>query len=154
MRVADCRKLCGTDDPAVTSNGERVILQAMPRSSRRFIAALLWIAVALLPVRGLAAAVMPVLMSGMAPAAASAPVDEMAAAMPCHGASQDAASDADTTSHNCALCDLCHSSVAAAPAAPAAMPVMHDAQPVSAMPRAALPHAPDGLFRPPRTDLA
>lgn len=124
----------------------------MPRLSRRFISALLWLAIALLPVRGLAAAVMPVMMSGM-PASASAPADEAAAAMPCHGASQDATADADA-SHACALCDLCHSSVATAPAAPEAVPVLHDAQPSGALPQAVEPRAPDGLFRPPRTFLA
>lgn len=125
----------------------------MPRLSRRFITALLWIAIALLPVRGLAAAVMPVTMAGMGTAVASAPADTTAVAMPCHGTSQDAPSDADT-SHNCALCDLCHSSVAAAPASPAVMPMLHDTQPLGALPRAVEPRSPDGLFRPPRTSLA
>ncbi len=125
----------------------------MPRLSRRFIAALLWTAIALLPLRGLAAAVMPVAMSGMAPAMLSAPADETATVMPCHGASQDTAADADTA-HTCALCDLCHSSVAAAPAAPTVMPAPHDAQPMGALPQAMHPRAPDGLFRPPRTFLA
>lgn len=125
----------------------------MPRLSRRLIAALLWIAIALLPLRGLAAAVMPVAMSGLAPVVASAPAGDTAVAMPCHGASQDA-SDAADTSHACALCDLCHSSVAAAPALMVAMPVLHDAPPLGALPRAALPRAPDGLFRPPKTFLA
>ncbi len=125
----------------------------MFRLSPLFVAALLWVAIALLPVRGLAAAVMPVVMSGMSPVVASAPADEAAAAMPCHGASQDATSDADT-SHACALCDLCHTSVAAAPTAPAAMAVSHDAQPMGALPQVVEPRAPDGLFRPPRTFLA
>ena len=149
--VADCRKLCGTDDPALPSDGQPAILHPMPRLSRRFVAALLWIAIALLPLRGLAAAVMPVAMSGLAPVVASAPADDTAVAMPCHGASQDASAAAADTSHACALCDLCHSSVAAAPAPMVAMPVLHDAQPLGALPRAALPRAPDGLFRPPRT---
>jgi hypothetical protein len=125
----------------------------MFRLPRRFVAALLWIAIALLPVRGLAAAVMPVVMSGMEPAEVSAPSDETAVAMPCHGASQDAAADADA-GHTCALCDLCHSSVATAPTALEAVPVLHDAQPSGAMSRAVEPRAPDGLFRPPRTFLA
>jgi hypothetical protein len=124
----------------------------MPRLSRRFIAALLWTAIALLPLRGLAAAVMPVTMSGMTPAVTSAPAEALTAAIPCHAASQDAA-DTDTT-HTCALCDLCHSSVAAAPASPALLPVLHDAPPVAALPQAVEPRAPDSLFRPPRTFLA
>jgi hypothetical protein len=126
----------------------------MPRLSSRFITALLWIAIALLPVRGLAAAVMPVAMAGMVPAAASAAADETAVAMPCHGASPNATESAADTSHACALCDLCHSSVAAAPAPPIVMPLSHDAQPLGALPRAVEPRAPDGLFRPPRTFLA
>ncbi len=125
----------------------------MFRLSRRFITTLLWVAIALLPVRGLAAAVMPALMLGMAPTVISAPADETAVALPCHGSSQDSTSDADTT-HACALCDLCHGSVAAAPAAPAVMPMLHDAQPMGALPRAVEPRTPDGLFRPPRTVLA
>ncbi len=125
----------------------------MSRLSRRFVAALVWIAIAVLPVRGLDATVMPGLMSDMAPAmATSAPTDETAVATPCHAASQDVTSDTDAT-HACALCDLCHSSVAAAPASPAVMPVLHDVQPVGALPRAVEPRAPDGLFRPPRTSL-
>lgn len=126
----------------------------MPRSSRRFIAALLWAAIALLPVRGLAAVAMPVLMSGMAPTVASASADDRAVAMPCHSASQEAGDMTADSSHTCSLCDLCHCSVAAAPLPVAALPALHEALPWGALPPAVEPRAPDGLFRPPRTFLA
>lgn len=127
----------------------------MPRLSRRFVAALLWIAIALLPLRGFAAAVMPALMAA-APSSfvsAHAPADDAAAVHPCHGAEQPSA-DAGTlpadSSHTCSLCDLCHSGVALAPPAIVALAAPHQAQPRGAAPTAIEPRAPDGLFRPPR----
>ncbi len=127
----------------------------MPRLSRRFTAALLWIAIALLPVRGFAAVMMPMVMAGAAASTANAPLDDTAVVMPCHGASQavsDAAADGST--HSCSLCDLCHSSVATASAPIVALPALHEAQPLGALPPTVEPRAPDGLFRPPRTTLA
>jgi hypothetical protein len=120
--------------------------------SRRFTTALLWLAIALLPVRGLAAALMPIGLLGEQTSSSGSNVVEArsVAAMPCHG---DAAQQTPA-SHNCALCDLCHGGVAQAPA-----PLVLPAAPLSSRPRATAttpiaPRAPDGVFRPPRTALA
>jgi hypothetical protein len=126
----------------------------MPRLSRRFVAALVWIAIALLPVRGFAAVMMPMVMAGTAPTTVSAPADNAATAMPCHSASQEASDATADAHHTCSLCDLCHSSVAAATAPVMALCGPHEAHPLSASPPALEPRAPDGLFRPPRTTLA
>jgi hypothetical protein len=129
----------------------------MFRVSRRLTAALLWIAIALLPLRGAAAAVMPVVMSGTGSSAVSAAADDAATALPCHGAIAAAdgahAAPADT-SHTCAMCDLCHTNVAQTSPPPIALPTLHEALPHTAAPAAIEPRAPDGLFRPPRTFLA
>lgn len=128
----------------------------MPRLSRRFTAALLWIAIALLPVRGFAAVLMPMMMMGDMPVpTASAPADGAAVTMPCHDAAQDVSDDSvGGGTHTCSLCDLCHSSVAAASAPIVALPALQEAQPLEALPPTVEPRAPDGLFRPPRTTLA
>jgi len=146
---------------------------------RRF-AWIVWIVVALLPLRGWAFAAMP--MAGPAHASSvfathasqhgpqGSPIQQaIASAMPCHGAPghaipQDASArggmshgdagraDAshDGTDPTCALCQICHGAFAAAPAVPAFEPPLAH--------RAAAPAhdtpAPDaerrGLFRPPR----
>jgi hypothetical protein len=131
----------------------------MPRLPRRFVAALLWIAIALLPLRGFAAAVMPALMA-TAPSSfvsAHAPAGDAAAVHPCHGA-ELASTDAGTlpadSSHTCSLCDLCHSGVVAAAPQAVALSTPHEVQPRTAAPTAIEPRAPDSLFRPPRTLLA
>ena len=126
----------------------------MFRLSRRFTATLLWIAIALLPVRGFAALMMPMMMAGTASTTASTAVDDAAAAIPCHGASQETSDATADATHTCSLCDLCHSSVAATKTPVTALAAPHEAQPVSASPPALEPRAPDGLFRPPRTNLA
>ncbi len=130
----------------------------MFRLSRRLTAALLWIAIALLPLRGVAAAVMPVAMSGMATGVISAAADDAKPALPCHGAMAAAADDANAapadTSHTCAMCDLCHTNVAQATPPSIALPALHEALPQTVAPAAIEPRAPDGLFRPPRTFLA
>jgi hypothetical protein len=136
------------------SDAEPAILHHMFRLSRRFTAALLWIAIALLPVRGFAAVMMPMMMAGTASTTASATVDNAAAAMPCHGASHDAGDATTDANHTCSLCDLCHSSVAATTVPVIALSALHEAQPASVSPPALEPRAPDGLFRPPRTTLA
>ena len=136
------------------SDAEPAILHHMFRLSRRFTAALLWIAIALLPARGFAAVMMPTMMAGTASATASATVDGAAMAMPCHGASQEASDVTADATHTCSLCDLCHSGVVAAKPPVTALAAPHEAQPVSASPPALEPRAPDGLFRPPRTNLA
>jgi len=126
----------------------------MLRLSRRVTAALLWIAIALLPVRGLASVVMPVFMSGMQATAASAAPEDTASAMPCHGAQADKSSTPASGSHTCSLCDLCHGTVAQLEHPSVSLPATHEAQPEAIAPPAHEPRAPDGLFRPPRTSHA
>lgn len=117
----------------------------MLRLSPRLAVALLWCAIALLPLRGLAASWMAGEMAfgtGVAGATESA--------MPCHAA-PPAPDDTGTASpHLCTACDLCHAGVTVPPAA-----LVLAATPLSAAPDEALPShhgrvAPDGLFRPPR----
>ena len=122
----------------------------MPRLSRRLIAALVWIAIALLPLRGFAAVWMPAA-RGDTPAAVHA---DAPGAMPCHGAAHDDSAAPAEASHNCALCDLCHSGVAQAAPAAVALPALGDVTPLAAALTAIEPRAPDGVFRPPRALLA
>jgi hypothetical protein len=123
----------------------------MPRTACRLAATLLWVALALLPLRGLAGALMPVVM-GDASAAVSATA---VAAMPCHGvAADDSAAQEAGTPHSCSMCDLCHGS-AMRTAAPATLPAApHEPLPRSAALTPIEPRAIDGLYRPPRTGLA
>jgi hypothetical protein len=137
------------------SDAEPAILHRMFRLSRRFTTTLLWIAIALLPVRGFAAVMMPaVMMAGTVSTTVSAPADDATTVMPCHGASQDAGDASADATHTCSLCDLCHSSVAATTVPVIALSGPLEAQPHSASPPVLEPRAPDGLFRPPRTTLA
>ncbi len=139
----------------------------MFRTPRRFAAVLLWAAVALLPLRGLAAAAMPALMPSQMPVMGSATEAAVASmpsadAMPCHGdtahddshhaASQDAAEWGDCPS--CSLCALCHGGLAQAPQMQLALTSPQGEQPAAHPWTARAPRAPDGLFRPPRTLLA
>jgi hypothetical protein len=126
----------------------------LSRLSRRFTTALLWIAIALLPVRGFAAVMMPMFMSGLPSTVASASADSTAAAMPCHGAAADDSSAPASGSHTCSLCDLCHGTIAQVEHPNVALPATHEAQPEAAVPVVLEPRAPDSLFRPPRTSLA
>lgn len=123
----------------------------MPRLSRRFVTALIWIAIALLPVRGWAAVLMPAVMQHGAVASAG---DN--AMPPCHGQmpQQDAADDAAAAPGTCSLCGLCHTSVAQAPSAPQLVAAPHEPLTAALAPTPIEPSAPDGVYRPPRTDLA
>lgn len=138
----------------------RLSSAAMPRPPRRLVVALLWIAMALLPLRALAAAVMPAATAGVASAAVESAAHDVLQAVPCHGASALVAADADAgtapaeTTHTCSLCDLCHSSVVSAQAPVLALAELPAALPRAAAPSALEPRAPDGLFRPPRIALA
>jgi hypothetical protein len=135
----------------------------MFRTSRRFAAVLLWVAVALLPLRGLAAAAMPAQM----PALGGAPQTTVASmpavqAMPCHGdaahddAHHQAASDAAEWGDcpSCSLCALCHGGLAQAPQVVLALSSPQGEPPAAHPWSARAPRAPDGLFRPPRSLLA
>jgi hypothetical protein len=129
--------------------------------SRRLTTALLWLAIALLPIRGLAAAVAPVAMANISSGALSAAADNAAQDPPCHGTTTAATdNDDDATaapagsSHNCAMCDLCHISVAQGPILGVSLPTLPAALPRAAAPTPIQPRALDGLYRPPRTLLA
>ena len=140
----------------------RLSSAAMPRPPRRLVVALLWIAMALLPLRALAAAVMPAATAGVASAAVESAAHDVLQAVPCHGASALVSADADAdagtapaeTTHTCSLCDLCHSSVVTAQPPVLALAELPAALPRAAAPSALEPRAPDGLFRPPRIALA
>jgi hypothetical protein len=119
----------------------------MLRLPRRLVTALLWIAIALLPVRGWAAVLMPVMMQHSAVVSAS---DGTA---PCHGQMQQQEAPAAAPG-TCSMCDLCHTSVAQAPSAPPLTAVLHEPLPAAEAPTPMAPRAPDGLYRPPRTHLA
>jgi hypothetical protein len=128
----------------------------MPRRPHRLIAALLWLAILLLPLRGVAAVWMHGGAPALPPTAVAAEGDTHAVAMPCHGegVAHDATSGSDASPagapHGCQLCDLCHGGVAVAPEAPAMTPFAAALAPLT---RGATPparHAPDGLYRPPR----
>jgi hypothetical protein len=116
----------------------------MPRPSRRLVAALLWLAIALLPLRALGM----VWMQGgtVAPAVAAAPAD----AMPCHGGDAAADGAAAPQHHACHLCDLCHAGVTVAPDAPTVASALTAPTPIAAPASPQGRAAPDGLFRPPR----
>jgi len=126
----------------------------MSRTTRHVGTALLWIAIALLPLRGLAVTLMPAL------ASPSTPLMAAAADMPCHGAAADQAAQDEPAAApmadcaSCSLCALCHASVAQACAASIELPALPALAPAAAPPSAIEPRAPDGLFRPPRTTLA
>jgi hypothetical protein len=117
----------------------------MLRLSPRLVAALLWCAIALLPLRGLAASWMAGEMALGTTAVASAD-----ASLPCHAAppADDGAAPAP---HLCTACDLCHAGVTVAPAAPSLVGTPASAAPDEAfVPSHHGRLAPDGLFRPPR----
>lgn len=130
----------------------------MSRPARRLGTALLWIAIALLPLRGLAVSLMPATVQPSASAVVAA------GEAPCHGAATD---DAVAGHHGaqpmasavgdcptCSLCVLCHGSVAQAPLPVFELQAVPALPPAAAPPAPVEPHAPDGLFRPPRTFLA
>lgn len=110
----------------------------MLRLSRHLTTALLWLAIALLPLRGGIAAAMPhamgagvshsVSQSGHEPAAAamSHACDEAAASHSAHAQSDEHSA----STHTCSLCTLCHASAAAV-----SVPALH----IAALPGAAPP---------------
>lgn len=124
------------------------MLRRMFRPAPRLVAALLWLAIALLPLRALGMTWMQAGATSPVPAAtAAAPTD----AMPCHGVAPEApAADVAAVHHACQLCDLCHAGVAVAPVAPSLGTAPTAAAPDEALPAHPGRVAPDGLFRPPR----
>ena len=126
----------------------------MLRLSLRLTTTLLWLAIALLPLRGWAAATMH-LAQGNAPVSVMQHADSGHAAAtgsPCHAADHDTASG---NAPACSLCDLCHAGTAAAPPrAPTLLPVLPHAAPrVASAPEIERP-VHDGPERPPRIVLA
>jgi len=120
---------------------------------------LLWLLIALMPVRGIAQSLMSVAPAESSPAVVVASATD---AMPCpmHVGAGDAAANADTlstgsdgstgTSHACSLCNVCHAVM---------LPLTTGEPPASALPEAEPVHAhglgagraaPAELFRPPR----
>lgn len=130
----------------------------------RLTTTLLWIAIALLPLRGWAAAQMAVAWPGGADASVSAAADEAHGVTPCHAGAHSMAWSADVGdaaehtsvngSHTCSMCDLCHTGAAQSEPPTLWLPALPHAAPHGAAPPAIEPRAPDGLFRPPRTNLA
>ncbi|HET9976873.1 MAG TPA: hypothetical protein VFQ20_05515 [Burkholderiaceae bacterium] len=126
----------------------------MSRPAPRLVAALLWLAIALLPLRALGMAWMQA--GTIGPAAVATVVATVAApadAVPCHGglpAAPAAATDGMAVHLACQLCDLCHAGVTVAPASPALGQAPASAAPDEVLPSHPGRVAPDGLFRPPR----
>lgn len=148
----------------------------LPR--RRWAALLLWLALALLPLRGWAEVVMPIMMAlggGAAGMQSAAPAG--AAMLPCHAGADSgnavdvmavdvtalevaaieidsaapAATDSAAPEHNaCSLCDLCHGTVADAPRAPLLADAPVAAKPLPAAPTQVEPAVLSGPERPPR----
>ncbi|WP_119153905.1 hypothetical protein [Caldimonas tepidiphila] len=125
---------------------------------------LLWLCIALLPLRGWAGVAMP------APAAAApAAAVQEAAARPCHGAAAvenlqeefhehrhgatahaDAAASMQPGAGTCALCDICHGAVAPPVLAFEGFAPMNPGAPPAWEPRSPGRLATHELFRPPR----
>jgi hypothetical protein len=127
----------------------------MLRLSRPLTLVLLWLAIGLLPMRGWAAAVMPVTMAAEALAsAASAPADagDEASPMPCHGAVIDDSSAGSNT--GCSHCDVCHAATAVLPSVATPLPVLPAAHP-GLEPSPGVEHpVQSGPERPPRNQRA
>jgi hypothetical protein len=128
----------------------------MLRLSRPLTVALLWLAIALLPIRGWAATTMPLFadpahVSQVAPAAS---IDHDAIASPCHDGHGSDDEAGVGGGHTCALCDACHFAVAGLVDAPLAPPLLPAArprlEPAQAIERPVL----SGPERPPRHFLA
>jgi hypothetical protein len=128
---------------------------AMVRGSRSGVM-LLWLLLALLPLRGWAQGTMA-LAAPAAPTAHAAPQQ----ALPCHGAmvehpaghpggpptSQEGDSTAGTA---CSHCDLCHAAAAPNEVPAQATQALPDLAPAGLVLRPAAASVPDALFRPPR----
>jgi hypothetical protein len=116
----------------------------MFRPSSRLVAAVLWLVIALLPLRVVAA-------GWMSPGIAAGSVVSAATnAMPCHGMPADESGGGAPMHHACNLCDLCHAGVTVAPEPPA-LALASAAQERATRPSSSHGRvAPDVLFRPPR----
>jgi hypothetical protein len=116
---------------------------------------ILWLLIALMPVRGIAQSLMsfaPAPAHGVVSATSSAD----AAPCPMHALSDAAgdatapASDGNGMSHACSLCNVCHSAVLPLTLALSPASAMPDGEPLPAHGLGAGRAAPAELFRPPR----
>jgi hypothetical protein len=105
-------------------------------SLRRSSLLLLWLLLALLPLRGWAHLSMHL----------TAP--DLSVMAPCHGA--EAAADSSASTPPCTLCDICHGAVLPWADSPAPSKDRRAQALPAAASRAAPPAEPDALFRPPR----
>jgi hypothetical protein len=126
--------------PAGPARGGLRYAARMKCSLRRSSLLLLWLLLALLPLRGWANLTMHL------------PTQGSASAAPCHGvemAAAHAAADTADAAPSCTLCDVCHGVML--PAAEMAQGSDRCAQPLpTARPAPAAAAEPDTLFRPPR----
>ena len=114
---------------------------------------IIWLMLALLPLRGWAVATMQ--MPGGVGEAAAAQAPPAAApahgSAPCHGAEQPGF---DAAGHGCSLCDLCHSAVNVPPEAGKSAAALPEVAPLPAVALDTGRCLVGGLDRPPRTFLA
>lgn len=111
---------------------------------------IVWLMLAMLPLRGWAVATMemPTAVADGAGFEFSSPINTHDRA-PCHDAAAD--DDQGATAHTCGLCDLCHNAVAAAAVFDASAPTAPEALPPPGAARDTGRQAIGGLERPPRT---
>ena len=108
---------------------------------------LLWLVIALLPLRGWAMAQMVVMPATAAPAVASAGAP---ATPPCHSAMADAQVQAAPAHAGCSLCEVCHASLGLPEVMALHLPDLPHAAPVVAPITGVRDGPPGELFRPPR----
>lgn len=129
----------------------------MFRPSRSLTIWLLWLAIALLPVRAWAGVAMPVAMSGMAaatvqPEAQVAGAEPEHSAMPCHGTSDRV--DDTAAPQACNLCAVCHAAFATLPSLQPLVSALSPERPAAAFAPAVEAAALAGPERPPRVLFA
>ncbi len=132
----------------------------MFRPSRSLTTWLLWLAIALLPVRAWAVAAMPVDMASTGQVASSAEdasadaAEPGPAALPCHGSGSSAPADDTEAPQACNLCGVCHAAFAGLPSTLTALPTLAPERPPGAFTPAVETAALAGPERPPRPVLA
>ena len=133
----------------------------MFRPSRSLTTWLLWLAIALLPVRAWAVAAMPEAMSAAVNGVATVVTTGLQVAgdlqpahpaMPCHAASESA--DDAAAPQACSLCGVCHAAFAMLPSVQASVPALPPERPDTASAPAVETAALAGPERPPRLVLA
>ena len=130
----------------------------MLRLSRHLTTTLLWLAIALLPLRGGIAAAMPHAMGDATPTGVSQPAHEPAVAAmstACDQAATHSSTHVDgdehaSGAHTCSLCTLCHASAAAVSATALHIAALPGAAPPALAPRDIVCAEFDAPERPPR----